>query len=144
MRQVLTDQKVNMATRTKLMGTCVRSRLLYRTQAWYINEENVRKLETCWMELLRQMVNGVWSRPPTPEDAEETEFRLRYTNIEILHITKNRSLRNVIRSQYLKYIGHVCRCPNAKPTKKMLFAKSRRPYNRDPWINIAKLLKCLH
>ena len=141
---MLTDQKVNMATRTKLMGTCVRSRLLYRTQAWYINEENVRKLETCWMELLRHMVNGVWSRPPTPEDAEETEFRLRYTNTDILHVTKNRSLRNVIRSQYLKYIGHVCRCPNAKLTKKMLFAKSRRPYNRDPWINIAKLLKCLH
>jgi len=77
MRQVLTDQKVNMTTRTKLMGTCVRSRLLHGTQAWYINEENVRKLETCWMELLRQMVNGVWSRPPTPEDAEDTEFRLR-------------------------------------------------------------------
>ena len=144
MRQVLTDQKVNMTTRTKLMGTCVRCRLLCGTQAWYINEENVRKLETSWMELLRQMVNGVWSRPPTPEDAEDTEFRLRYTNTDILHITKNRSLRNVIRSKYLKYIGHVCRCPNTTLTKKMLFAKSRRPYNQAPWINIAKLLKCLH
>ena len=43
-------------------------------------------------------------------------------------------------SQYLKYIGHVCLCPNAKLTKKMLFATSRRPYKRDPWINIAKLI----
>ena len=32
MRQVLTDQKVNMTTRNKLMGACVRSRLLYGTQ----------------------------------------------------------------------------------------------------------------
>lgn len=73
MRQVLTNQKVNM-TRTKLMVACVRSRILYGMQAWYINEENVRKLETCWMELLRQMVNGGWSRLPTPEDAEDTEY----------------------------------------------------------------------
>ena len=63
----------------------------------------------------------------------------------ILHITKNNSTRNVIRSQYLTYIGHVCRCPNTTLTNKMMpFAKSRRLYKRDPWINIAKLIKCLH
>ena len=48
--------------------------------------------------------------------------------------------RSVIRSLHLKYIGHVCRCPNTTPTKKTLFAKSKRPYKRDPWRNIAKLL----
>ena len=52
---------------------------------------------------------------------------------------KKNSLRNVIRSQYSKYIGHIYRCPNTTLTKKM-FTKSRRPYKRDPWINIAKLL----
>ena len=55
------------------------------------------------------------------------------------HTTKNNSLRNMISGQYLKYIDHVCRCPNTTLTKKMLFAKSRRPYKRGPWINIAKL-----
>ena len=49
-----------------LMEACVRSCLLYGIQAWYIvNEENIRKLEICWMVLLRQMVNGGWSRLPT-------------------------------------------------------------------------------
>ena len=28
------------------------------------------------MEMMRQMVNGGWSRLPTPEDADDTEFRL--------------------------------------------------------------------
>ena len=37
---------------------------------------NVRKFELCWMEMMRQMVNGGWSRLPTPEDADDTEFRL--------------------------------------------------------------------
>ena len=76
-----------MTTRTKLMGH-VCDPPLYGAQAWYINEENVRKLETCWTKLLRQMVNGGWRRLPTPEDAEDTEFRLRYTNTDILHIQK--------------------------------------------------------
>ena len=48
-------------------------------------------------------------------------------NTDILHTTKNNSLRNMTR------------CPNTTLTKKMLFAKSRRPYKRGPWINIAKL-----
>lgn len=47
---------------------------------------------------------------------------------------------NVIKSQYLNYIGHVCRCPSTTLAKKTLFAKSKRQYQRDPWINIAKLL----
>ena len=140
MRQVLTDNKVRMVTRIKLMEACVRSRLTYGTQAWYINEECMRKLESCWMELLRQMVKGGWSRLPTPEHAEETVYKLRYTNIEILHITRTENLRSVIRNQYLKYIGHVCRCSNTMLTKKILFAIPKRKNHRDPWINISKML----
>ena len=43
------------------------------------------------MELSRQKVNGGWSRLPTPEDAEDTEFRRRYTNTDILHIKKKKT-----------------------------------------------------
>ena len=79
-------------------GMCAIPPLVMEGEAWYINEENIRKLETCWIELLRQMVNGGWSRLPTPEDAEDTEFRLRYTKTDILNVTKNNILINVIRS----------------------------------------------
>ena len=41
-----------------------------------------------------ELVNGRWSRLPTPEEAGDTEFRLRYANTDILHITKINSLRN--------------------------------------------------
>ena len=40
------------------------------------------------MDLLTQMVNGGWSRLPNPEDAEDTEYRLRYTKTDILHSKK--------------------------------------------------------
>ena len=60
MIQELTDQKMNMTKRTKPMGACLQPPPVYGTQSWYINEETIRKLEeTCWRELLRQMVDGV-------------------------------------------------------------------------------------
>ena len=79
MRQVLTDQKVNMTITAKLM--CAIPSFIW----------NASLLETCWMKLLRQMVIGGWSRLPTPEDAEDTEFRLRCTKTDILHITNKQS-----------------------------------------------------
>ena len=47
------------------------------------------------------------------------------------------------------YFGHICRRDNKSLTKKMLFAKSKRPYYRDPvkklasenGIEISQLLK---
>ena len=36
------------------------------------------------------MVNGRWNRLPTPEEAEDAEFR----DTDILHIAKINSLRN--------------------------------------------------
>ena len=56
---------------------------------------------------------------------------------------KKQQSQNVIRSQYLKYTGHVCHCPNTTLTKKKMFAKSRHPYKWDPWINIAKSFKLM-
>ena len=73
-----------------------------------------------------------------PEGGKERELRLRHTNKKYSTHNRKKSLRNVIRSQYLKYIGHVCRCPNTMMTEKMLFAKLKRPHKRDPWIDISR------
>ena len=92
------------------------------------------------MEFLRHLGKGGWARKPIPEGADEEVHRLRYTNSDIVAITKTKSLRNFIRGQHMRYIGHICRCPNTMMTKKMLFAKSKKPYYRDPWMNISKML----
>ena len=74
---------------------------------------------------------------------DENVLRLQSTN---RHSTDNKTQKsqNVIRSQCLKYIGHVYCCPNTMLTKKMMFAKSGHdPYKRDPWTNIAKSFKLM-
>ena len=75
---------------------------------------------------------------------DENLLRLGSTNTDILLITKNKSLRMWSGTKYLKYTGHVCRCPNTTLTRKMMFAKSRHdPHKRNPWTNIAKSFKLM-
>ena len=141
LRKVLTDTKINMRTRRKLLEACVRSRLTYGTQALFPNEAQLQRLEAWWHQLLRSMVKGGWGRRNQLEGEDDTDFSFVYLNTVIEGIVKTVSLRNHIYSQYLQYTGHICRSENTTITKKLLFAKPTRKYVRDPWIKIAELLQ---
>ena len=113
--------------------------LLYGTQAWYINEENFKKLETCWIELLREMVNGRWSRLPLPEEAEDAEFR----DTDILHIAKINSLRNgTLGWISLNYINASVEQEKRSTQDKPDFAAlvDLAVANATPWIVVTRLL----
>ena len=84
------------------------------------------------MELSRQKVNGGWSRLPTPEDAEDTEFRRRYTNTDILHIKKKKKQESQKCDQEPIFKTYLFCLLFSTQAKKMLFANSRRPHKRDP------------
>ena len=87
LRNILTDKDVNMHTRRKLLESCVRSRLTYGTQAWYPNEQQLKKLEVCWFQCMRNMVKGGWKRKhvPTEIDTEDAEadYSFVYSNEQI-------------------------------------------------------------
>ena len=80
------------------------------------------------------MVKGGWKRQETDE---ENEYKFVYTNQDLERILQTLPLRQEILAQRLKYLGHVCRKDNTSSTKKMMFAKSKRPYVRDQWKKIA-------
>ena len=109
MRKVLCDFKIHKRTRKKLLEACVRSRLTYGLQACYPSEEQLKKLETCWFQLLRSTVRGGWKRHATGEEDAEEDYRLVYTNQRVEELMGTLPLRDHINKQYLKYIGHVCR-----------------------------------
>ena len=88
------------------------------------------------------MVKGGWKRRHVPEnedDDEEANYAFIYTNEKIQNILSTTPLRNFIYSQYLKYIGYICRTENTALTKILLFAKPERRYYRDPWGKISGL-----
>ena len=144
LRKILTDRAVNMKTRKKILESCVRSRLTYGTQAWFPNEQQLKKLESCWMHCLRCIVKGGWKRKYSPEeidDEENADYSFIFSNKKIEQIVGTKPLRDFVNYQYLKYIGHICRQENVRLTKKMFFAKPTKSYFRDPWIKISKLLQ---
>jgi|GEM_PF-6720078 len=140
LRRELTDCRINLRTRRKFLYASVRSRLSYGTEACLPNEHQMNKLESCWTGFLRGMIRGGWNRKKTPEDADEHNFSFVYTNEDVMRITKAIPLRNYIHSQYLKYIGHVCRSSNNTIAKKIFFSTPTRAYYRNPWLKISNLL----
>ena len=110
------------------MEACVRSLLLYGKSAWDPKEREIKKLESCWFECF---VKGGWKRHESPEGSEN-DFRFVYTNLDLQCILRTTPLRDEIIAQKMRYFGHICRRDNKSLTKKMLFAKSKRPYYRDP------------
>ena len=146
LRNVLCDSDINLKTRRKILEACVRSRLIYGTSAWNPKEGEIRKLETCWNECLRSMVKGGWRRQ---ESSDENDYRFVYTNQDLEDILQTSPLHLEILVQRMRYYGHTCRRGNTATTKRLMFAKSKRLYVRDPWkkissqtgIEVSQLLK---
>ena len=143
LRKVLFDTDVNIKTRRKVLESCVRSRLLYGIDAGIPKEEQMKKLETCWFQILRSMVKRGWRRQNVGEDVdpEDTDFRFIYSNHQLQNILRTTPIRNVIHQQHLRYIGHVCRSENTSLTKKMLFASALKNNHRNPWLKYSSLLQ---
>ena len=140
LRKALCDSKIRLKTRRKLLESVVRSRLTYGLQACYPSEEQLKKLETCWFQLLRSAVRGGWKRHATGEEDAEEDYRLVYTNQRVEELMGTLPLRDHINKQYLKYIGHVCRLDNFCLAKVVMFAEPSRRYYWDPWLKISRMM----
>ena len=67
LKHVLTDRRIKMSTRVKILEACVRSRLLYSAQSWELSASELRKLETIWHGFLRKMINNGFKRKNVPQ-----------------------------------------------------------------------------
>ena len=134
MHEVLCDPKVNKNTRLKLLESCVMPRLIYGLQACFPKEKEMKKIESCWFQLLRTMVKGGWRR--VSEDPEDPDFRFVYRNSDLQRIIGTKSIRDILLGHHLRYFGHVCRDENPAITKKMMFAVSKASNYSDPWEKI--------
>ena len=136
LKEVLCDNKVNKSTRWKLLEACIVPRLLYGFQACFPNEQQLKKIEACWHQLLRSMVKGGWKR--VSDDPENPDFRFVLTNADLERILRCKtSIRGIAESHHMRYFGHVCRERNTALTKKMMFADPQRKNYQDPWKKIA-------
>ena len=152
---VLTDKRINMSSRIKILEACVRSRLLYSAQSWELTASELNKLETIWHGFLRKMVTNGFKRKNVPveylkarKDAKKSNVTVPepddlnwsfvYNNSQIRKITKTKNITNFCKMQHLKYIAHVTRLDNGSFQKQLLFSCQHKKYSRDRWPKIEK------
>ena len=96
MKPMLTNRKLSIKTRKRLIKTHVWSVLLYGAESWTISGTMKRRLEAIEMWLWRRMLRIPW-----------TDLK---TNEEVLTLAgETRNLMNIIRKRQLRFFGHVMR-----------------------------------
>ena len=145
-----------MATRTKILEACVRSRLLYSVQAWELSAVELRKIESIMHNFLRKMVSRGFKRKNVPLEylkqkrskskpmvevlkPEDLDWAFVYTNQDLERITKT-SISTFCKIQHLKYIVHMTRLSNDSLQKQILFSCDHKRYARDRWLKFEKQL----
>ena len=159
LKHILTDRRILMSTRSKILQACVRSHLLYSVQAWELSAHELRKLESIWCNFLRKMVaNGFKckcvplkylealkksrkskkdSQPAVPKP-DDLDWSYVYSNQRLKEITKTADITNFCKSQHLRYVAHVTRLDNESFQKQLLFSNDHKKYARDRWLKFEK------
>ena len=162
LKQVLTDRRVRLKTRVKFFSACVRSRLTFSVQACLLKADEIRKLESVWMNFLRKLVRKGFERVHVPqsrrrgsrrsrrsesdqtndnEEEEDLDWRFVYNNQNILKITNSEPIQSFCQIQHLKYIAHITRLPNSAIQKQTLFRTNKKRYVRDPWTKYEEIMQ---
>ena len=96
MKNLLTNNGINMTTRVRALKTYVWSTLMYGSESWTLNREMKNKLKAVELWFYRRMLRVSW--------------RDRMTNEEVLvRVGQRRSLLGEIRKRQMDFLGHVLR-----------------------------------
>ena len=157
LKQVLTDKRIKMTTRTIILEACVRSRLLYSVQAWELYACELRKIESIWHNFLRKIVAHGFKRKNVPLEylkqkrskpkhttdilePVDLDWAFVYSNNDLENTTKTSGIANFCKTQHLKYIAHVTRLSNDSLQKQVLFSCDHKQHARDRWLKFEKQL----
>ena len=97
LKHILTDRKILISTRTKILQACVRNRLLYIVSAWEIIINKLRKIDSIWHNFLRRMIKDRFKRRNVP---------IAYSK-DVKRSNKSKTKTRQIRQYPMIYIGRI-------------------------------------
>ena len=113
----LTNFRINLKTRVLILNSIVRSRLTYSCQTWTLNQAQMNKINSTYIQMLRKLIrNG----------SKTEEFRYIYSNEQILRFCDTTDIPTYVAKQQESYLGHLARQPNHCLTKRLLFNDDKR------------------
>ena len=116
------NNKIKLKTRTMMLNSLVRSRMVYGSQTWCLTTIQSNKLRSTYCGYLRKMTKGRYRR-------KEGSWSYVFTNESLLKMCGTADINDFIQKQQKKYVAHLVRRPNSWIMKQLLFNgnKSRKP-----------------
>ena len=108
LKHVLTDRRINMSTRVKILEACVRSTLLYSAQSWELSASELRKLETICHGFLRKMINNGFKRKNVPKEYLLARKKAKKSNTTTAPEPDNIDWAYVYNNENLQAITNTC------------------------------------
>ena len=112
LRKTVWDSRIKLQTKIKLYNTYVLPVLLYGSETWTITAKEAPRINAFGTKCLRQICGIDWHE--------------KITNQEVLALTKQVPVTDVIRRRRLTFFGHIARMPAGADTRQLLLAKPQR------------------
>lgn len=125
--------KSNLLARTvklKIYKTLIKPVLTYGCEAWTLKNEDCQRIATFERRILRRIFG--------PIKEEDGSYRSRY-NAELEALTNGETVIRFVKSQRLRWLGHLIRMPEDTAVKKIfqlkMFGTRRRGRPRERWLD---------
>ena len=112
-KNILQNRKIFLTTRIQILNTTVRPILSYSLDTMALTQQQLQRIESFYIKLLRQMVNGGMKR--------RENHSYFYTNNQIMNITKTISIKDHIFQLQKRFLGHQLRLDNSNLIKQIIF-----------------------
>ena len=116
------NRKIRLKTRTTMLNSLVRSRLVYGCQTWCVTRVQLNQMNSLYSSFIRKMVKGGYKQ-------KENTWHFVLTNENLLSMANTIDLSTFIRKQQQSYVGKIIRKDNQSLVKRLLFNNdcSRKP-----------------
>lgn len=110
----LFNRRILLKTRTGILNALVRSRLTYGCQTWALTEQQMQRINTCYVGMLRKITRNGYRR-------EEGTQRFILSNNDLVSLCGTQDLKSFVARQQKKYLAHIIRFDDERIAKRLLF-----------------------
>lgn len=113
LHKVLTSNHLSNNAKLRVYKTVIRPAVLYASETWTLTQKLQNMLCTWERKIVRRILGGI----------QENGTWRRRTNREVLDSLKGKDIAGAVKSQRIRWLGHVQRMPDSRTPKKMMYAR---------------------
>ena len=108
------NKKINLKTRTTMLNSLVRSRIVYSCQTWSTTKTQLNRMNALYMSFIRKMTSGGYNR-------KNDAWSYIYSNDDLLRISQTTDLTTYIKRQQRTFVCNIVRKDNTSIVKRLMF-----------------------